>query len=472
LKIHPKEKVIKTRRVIILLLLPFAVLTYILSIIIEREYQRELAQGCTDAGITQFPGVSGDLTFDPLGRLWVIVEGQHFKIYDGSQWEHFLLPNYDRFSHYATSIAFDKAGKAWVGTPTGLYSFDGKSWVIYTPQNSGMPWERVSALTIDSRGRLWMASSMNGLEMYDGRQWFGYPLQTDMIDEIAVDREGRVWIRNSGMSGLLMFQPGLLMNEQGTWTAFSPSDSALPGDAVFSLTTDAQGCVWMATDGGVAVVDGGSWTAYTTANSSLPSDYVVDIAIDGLGNVWAALWNKGIAVFDGTRWTNYTYENSGIFPGKETSTITDIAISPNGKAWLINIGGGGLFSISNLASVKRISPILVALRPYSFHPYSRWAIPFFLLMLWLGFRLRVQLPVAFGLALGVIPSVWYDGGLYFFMPGFVFCEIIGPICALIGGLIDVRKGRFGLRQRAGMIAGFLGVVVPFLIIMLLLISSS
>ena len=78
-------------------------------------------------------------------------------------------------SNHITGIAVDRKDVLWVATPAGLSSRDSEgNWTLYRGKQ-GLPYEELTAITIDDEDRIWLGST-RGLIQYrpyaEGRQWF------------------------------------------------------------------------------------------------------------------------------------------------------------------------------------------------------------------------------------------------------------------------------------------------------------
>jgi len=132
----------------------------------------------------------------------------------------------------------------------GTTKFDDTTWTVYTTSNSGLPDNRIGAITADGTGYVWIGTGGGGLAKFDGV----------------------------------------------TWAVYNTSNSGLPFDHVFSLAFDENGTLWIGTGAGLARYDGTDWTVYNTSNSGLPSNGVFALAIDGIGNKWIGT-EVGVSVF-------------------------------------------------------------------------------------------------------------------------------------------------------------------------------
>lgn len=397
------------RKVFSILFLCLAVTSVLVSYVMEKSYQRLRNQARIDSGFYQSPyiGAIWELAVDPMGRPWVSIHNEGgaagLGILEGSEWKIYTVQNSGLLSNDISSIVFDPAGNAWIGTSLGLNHFDGQSWITYTPENSDLPWPGVDGLALDSEGKLWISSSDNGLVIFDGDEWTGFPMQEIYGKTfIAVNRNGQAWITSS--------YPRLFQFNEGTWTTYETSTSDLPNAMISSILIDREDRVWIGTQcDGVAIVQDGSWSLFSNDNSIL---YCVDdLALDNQGRVWAAQGYGGIAVCNSGSWSSYAAEEAGFFPDETSSETTHIAFSEEGKAWIVFGRGSNsiLISFTNMLNTKPIPPILRVLRPYAFSPDIMWIPALLLAMLSLGILARVAVPVSVGIIFGFAPALILGG---------------------------------------------------------------
>lgn len=71
-----------------------------------------------------------------------------------------------------TSVAYDGKGIVWVGSYFGLCRFDGKKWMDYNEDDSGLSSNFIVFLKLHGDA-IWIASN-NGLCSFDGKSWITY----------------------------------------------------------------------------------------------------------------------------------------------------------------------------------------------------------------------------------------------------------------------------------------------------------
>ena len=119
------------------------------------------------------------------------------------------------------------------------------------------------------------------------------------VNSIKADKDGRIWV---GCYDAL---------NQATLCIYS-SDGLMPFTntyrSISRLETDADGCLWMATERGLVKFDGTDFTAYTPENSDLPELSLLDLKADDKGNLWMVSMHYLIK-FDGSRFESYPYQS-------------------------------------------------------------------------------------------------------------------------------------------------------------------
>jgi signal transduction histidine kinase len=183
----------------------------------------------------------------------------------------------------------DSRGALWVLTTNGLNRIEGGRAVPVKPPLP-VRWDRVSTLSTDQPGVLWLCSSQQGLMMWkDGvlSPMTGIPNLTSRNCSYSyADRHGRLW---AGFGS-----DGLAMHEHGTFQSFGVKDGLTRGD-VSAILEDRTGAVWVATHNGVSRYRNGRFTALTLANG--PFDEVPGMLVeDDEGFLWVGIENGASVV--------------------------------------------------------------------------------------------------------------------------------------------------------------------------------
>lgn len=153
----------------------------------------------------------------------------------------------------------------------------------------GLPQSRVSAITQDSRGFLWLGTE-DGLSRFDGYQFVVYredkrdprSFSGGAIYSLYAAPEGYLWIGTE--KGLNRYDPAT-----DSFTRYLHGDQL--NDKIYSICADRSGQLWLGTDTGVSRFDPatGHFTRYRhdpTRPESLSHDFVYNTYCDRAGVLW------------------------------------------------------------------------------------------------------------------------------------------------------------------------------------------
>ncbi|WP_020538136.1 ligand-binding sensor domain-containing protein [Lewinella cohaerens] len=221
------------------------------------------------------------LLFDQEGLLWILSHDQ------GLCRVQARLLNWDNLPVATQAIAIDQQNQIWVGSQKGLY---------YRPASGGalVPYKlaedlNIISLHVDHHNRLWLGTFGEGLFILDAEkldlQEIGaaHGLGNGSILSISGDANG-IWLATLG----------------GVYYSPSPSAGGLPRfsrpEATQSIGTDFLYCnhidhagnVWFGTDGhGVSYVQkDGTLKTFRTSKDGTSINAVYAITEDGRGRIW------------------------------------------------------------------------------------------------------------------------------------------------------------------------------------------
>jgi ligand-binding sensor domain-containing protein len=248
-------------------------------------------------------------------------------------------------------LSFDPDGSLWVGThgsfAGGLARLDKDGhWQTYTTAstNGGLPDDRVEAVALGPDGSLWVGTSAGLAWLDKNGHWQTYTtastkggLPDDSVSALARDLDNSIWIGTFG-GGLAR------LNKDGHWETFSKdsTNGGLPSDEIQALAPGPRGSLWIGTHGvgtrggGLARIDrAGNWRTYTKAstNGGLPEDSVWALALDLDNSLWVGTWGSGLARLDEDgRWQTYTMASTN--GGLPDDGIRALASGADGSVWV------------------------------------------------------------------------------------------------------------------------------------------
>jgi signal transduction histidine kinase/CheY-like chemotaxis protein/streptogramin lyase/HPt (histidine-containing phosphotransfer) domain-containing protein len=207
----------------------------------------------------------------------------------------------------------------------------------------------VNSILQDSVGYIWLATE-SGLDRYDGytmheyrrRRGDAHGLASDYIWSIAEDANGDLWLATDG-GGVARWQRKTDQFQQFRHDARQPQ--SLESDAVRSLIVDGRGQIWVGTkDKGLDVLDPKTGAARHYRHSdddphSLASDSVDSVYADHAGQIWIGT-DRGLSRYDAA--TNGFINIEASIEGVQLSDLRVRAIREDhaGALWLGTVNRG------------------------------------------------------------------------------------------------------------------------------------
>ena len=202
------------------------------------------------------------------------------------------------------SIVQDHRGFLWLGTEDGLNRFDGYEFTVYRREPSdpaSLPNNAVWTVAEEADGDLWIATEGGGVAEWDRQSdTFERHRQRSAADFTRVlhlDAEGMVWIGTRD-AGLVRRNP-----RSGAVVSFlhDPADpGSLAHDAVYALTSTADGSLWVGTEAGLDRFDRATETFVHYRHdpqlpTSLADDRIRALLEDRDGVLWVGTYGGGLA---------------------------------------------------------------------------------------------------------------------------------------------------------------------------------
>jgi ligand-binding sensor domain-containing protein/predicted Ser/Thr protein kinase len=238
--------------------------------------------------------------------VFLVIVGLVFGAY------YFVWPRFNRSQVTITSwagansvhsIAFHdgKVLTAGMGGVT-IWNSDGSSYKQLTTAD-GLSSGNAGPLLVDSDGSLWVGTDA-GLAHINGDQHtvYTYDQGLDSNNVTALARSGNRLLAGTQYSGgigggLLEFNGKAWQPVSGFPSKENPGEQSVSHN-VYQIVTDKSGNLWIATDAGIAMLDGDKkWNVFKIG-SGLPDNNVHTIYEDGAGTIWAGTANGGAAKFN------------------------------------------------------------------------------------------------------------------------------------------------------------------------------
>jgi len=243
----------------------------------------------------------------------------------------------ERFAHTAwsategapspiTALAQSADGYLWLGTPEGLFRFDGIAFERYQPQFARqLPDEQVTSILALPSGDLWIGYRAGEISHLQRDQVMNYDrrdgLPAGRVWGIVQDRKGAIWGATDG---------GLLRLEGGRWKVIG-REWNFPGKSAFAIYEDRLGTLWVSTEDTLVRLPLGATRFQPTG---VRIGQVPQIAESASGRLW---------VTDTLRSVRPAFIDNG--RGKSDSTeiqVGSMAIlfDRDGGLWITSLGDG------------------------------------------------------------------------------------------------------------------------------------
>lgn len=288
--------------------------------------------------------------------------------------EHLLINN-GLSNNYITDIVQDEKGRIWVGTESGLYSYDGFGFQGYNTANSGLNSNMINALYHDrQRDELWIGTKGDGVCVMDiatnrirtigndsphannimhiagltnGDIWLVSQTSilcwhADSLQTVNNDR-GQGFFRcvyNEGNGQLLLghYMGGVSQLDTQTkqLKRLSWPNSQICNETVNDFVKDHKGRVWVATDSGLWI--------YMPDNKKIEKfepltiGHITDIELIDGGEIWASS-PSGVWIIDLSTWTAERIPNLRS-NGSPTHNVRKIFQDRFGNVWFGSMGNG------------------------------------------------------------------------------------------------------------------------------------
>jgi len=228
-------------------------------------------------------------------------------------------------------------GGVWVAKNGDIYRLNGKKWDTLSfnlPQGAMIPY--IYKIYQDKGKQIWLTTT-NGLYNVVQGKILPHPVYSPQLPYlpqllgITEDNAGAIWIGTS--SGAIKLT--------GNNAQYYNKKNGLTDNTIFDVLTDAEGNIWLASDGqGIFRFSGTRFTGLDET-MGLPSAQIMAIAADKSGKLFLGTYDAGL----------YTFDNGSVsplsFPSNPTPIITSMCYTHDSKLW-IGTKGRGLWRYDNI----------------------------------------------------------------------------------------------------------------------------
>lgn len=243
------------------------------------------------------------------------------------------------------ALEMDEYGMLWIATENGLNRYDGYTFEVFRHQNNdatSLPDNNVISLTYVAGKGLYAGMKSGLLTRYDfihhRFETVSLGAELDSLfaraepDFLLFDGLQTIWIAST--NGLFA-----LNTTTGKAVHFNTENSGLQSNYIKHILIDKQHTMWLATDAGLARVDGfenmekAGIVSFPT--EGLPSNYVKQLTEDHNGNIWVGA-DGGIALIDRASGNPIRVFSHNINDPNSLSNnyVKAIATDSKGKIWI------------------------------------------------------------------------------------------------------------------------------------------
>ena len=303
------------------------------------------------------------------GMIWFGTWGGGVSGYDGKGFVD-LTTDDGLASNYISAIHHDADGALWFGMSSGtgvnargVSRYGGSNGtdrekVVTFTRRDGLVYDYVNAIysnPSDPNGVMWFGTGtpvindlVGGVSRYDpsaeragGKGFVNFTTEDGLVHNrvhaIHSDPShpnGGMWFRTAG--GVSRYAPATSPltkgGSSGGFVNFTTKDG-LPNDVIHAIYHDANGILWLGTDGGVSRYDGEQFINFTT-DDGLAHNAVGAIYPDADGTLWFGTLGGGVCRYDGVAWGTLDARD-----GLAGNNVRGIYQSPDGYVWFATDGG-------------------------------------------------------------------------------------------------------------------------------------
>jgi signal transduction histidine kinase/ligand-binding sensor domain-containing protein len=253
------------------------------------------------------------------------------------------------------TLFIDNASDLWVGMRGGVNKI-GKyhaRFKQYSEDNEGnliSPHADLHAISVDSKGFVWVGSSADGLkkinrktnEVKTYQYGAGNSLSSNGVKYMYIDAQDIAWIATN--HGLNKFD--IDTEEFTIYTPDANDEHSISSNQISTIYEDSQGLLWVATDQGVSIMNRATDKFRKIKHdpnnkNSLHSNIVEIVLEDKDGIFWIGFDSNGLDRYDPSSGSFQHFEHEDGNPESlSNNRVSHINEDSNGDIWIATYGGG------------------------------------------------------------------------------------------------------------------------------------
>lgn len=258
--------------------------------------------------------------------------------FNGKDFSYFTI-GFDNNSNHIRSLLVDYEDNLWIGTHSGLYKYRGKGFTVYDRQN-GLGSAFIYQITRDKNQNLWFGTESNGVYKFSNGFFKNYSIKQGLLDNkvaaILPMEDGSVWFGSD--KGISVFK-----NE--TIKTLSFSKTFKQKAPINCFYRDSKNIIWVGGQNGLCSMKKNGNT-YTMTYYKLPVKSVENegypvwsIIEDSKGFIWAGTYLAGLFKLEGNEFKQQT-----ITSPDPVTTALDLCKDKYGNMYAATLNGVLMFN--------------------------------------------------------------------------------------------------------------------------------
>jgi ligand-binding sensor domain-containing protein len=258
--------------------------------------------------------------------------------FNGREFDYYNI-GFDNNSNHIRSLLIDYEDNLWIGTHSGLYQYRGKGFTVYDRQH-GLGSAFIFQIIRDVNKNLWIATESNGVYKFSNGYFKNYSikqgLSSNVVNAIFPLDDGSVWF--GGDKGISVYKNESIQN--------SPFGQSFKLQApVNCFYRDSKDLIWVGGQNSVCSMKkiGNSYaiTYYTIPGKAedIEGAAVWSIIEDNNGNIWAGTYMAGLFKLE-----NNQFKQQGISSPNEVTTALDLVKDAHGNLYAATLNGVLMFN--------------------------------------------------------------------------------------------------------------------------------
>lgn len=266
------------------------------------------------------------ISADKNHNIWALLRNNGLAKFDGKNWVHYSENNSGLADNDVSCLEIDELGAVWLGHRKGIIKFDGRNWSYYDKANSELPESGINRIKKDLDCNLWFLGN-EYLSKFDG---LTLSQQTKPTQGQSLDFSN-MFFNSKGGHWLISYDEAFY-NNRYNWVYY-PMD-IIAGEPFYhsltDITVDQSDDVWLGSEcDGLYRYNGLKWISYDTSNSPLNDNVINCVIISSDNTKWIGTNSGLVSIIDG----NWTYYNNNL-AGLPTNDVTTVAFDKQNIAWI------------------------------------------------------------------------------------------------------------------------------------------